>query len=203
MSKAFYVNLNACTGCKACQVACKDKWNLPVGRTWRRVAEYTGGAWIQENGTFQQNVFAYYVSVACNHCENPACIEACPAQAIMKRPDGIVVINQQDCIGCRYCEWACPYGAPQFDAEIGKMSKCNFCYDAIDAGESPACVGACPVRALDYGELSDLQAKYGTVRAVEPLPDHTITMPSVVLTPHKDSQLVGSGTGQLSNPEEV
>ncbi|MCC7450120.1 MAG: dimethylsulfoxide reductase subunit B [Anaerolineae bacterium] len=203
MSKAFYVNLNACTGCKACQVACKDKWNLPVGRTWRRVAEYTGGTWVQENGTFQQNVFAYYVSVACNHCENPACIEACPAQAIMKRPDGIVVINQQDCIGCRYCEWACPYGAPQFDAEIGKMSKCNFCYDAIDAGESPACVGACPVRALDYGELSDLQAKYGTVRAVEPMPDPNITRPSVVLSPHKDSQMVGSGTGQLSNPEEV
>jgi anaerobic dimethyl sulfoxide reductase subunit B (iron-sulfur subunit) len=203
MSKAFYVNLNACTGCKACQVACKDKWNLPVGRTWRRVAEYTGGAWVQENGTFQQNVFAYYVSVACNHCENPACIEACPAQAIMKRPDGIVVINQQDCIGCRYCEWTCPYGAPQFDAQIGKMSKCNFCYDAIDAGESPACVGACPVRALDYGELSDLQAKYGTLRAVEPLPDPSITRPSVVLSPHKDSQMVGSGTGQLSNPEEV
>jgi len=203
MSKAFYVNLNACTGCKACQVACKDKWNLPVGRTWRRVAEYTGGTWVQENNTFQQNVFAYYVSVACNHCENPACIEACPAQAIMKRPDGIVVINQQDCIGCRYCEWACPYGAPQFDAEIGKMSKCNFCYDAIDAGESPACVGACPVRALDYGELSDLQAKYGTVRAVEPMPDPNITRPAVVMSPHKDSQLVGSGTGQLSNPEEV
>ncbi len=203
MSKAFYVNLNACTGCKACQVACKDKWNLPVGRTWRRVAEYTGGSWVQENGTFQQNVFAYYVSVACNHCEKPACIEACPAQAIMKRPDGIVVINQQDCVGCRYCEWACPYGAPQFDAEIGKMSKCNFCYDAIDAGESPACVGACPVRALDYGELSELQAKYGTLRAVEPLPDPNITLPSVVLNPHKDAQLVGSGTGKLSNPEEV
>jgi anaerobic dimethyl sulfoxide reductase subunit B (iron-sulfur subunit) len=201
--KAFYVNLTACTGCKACQVACKDKWDLPVGVSWRRVAEYVGGNWVQQGNTYRQNVFAYYVSVACNHCAKPTCMEVCPAQAITKREDGLVLIDADKCIGCRYCAWACPYGAPQFNEALGKMTKCNFCYDYQDAGQVPSCVAACPSRALDFGELSDLQAKYGTLNAVEPLPDPSITQPALVLMAHKDAQLSGTGTGVLANPAEV
>jgi anaerobic dimethyl sulfoxide reductase subunit B (iron-sulfur subunit) len=198
----FHFNSNLCTGCKACQVACKDKWDLEVGVTWRRVAEFNGGEWVANaDGTYTQNVSAYYVSVACNHCQDPTCVEVCPAGAMIKREDGIVMIDQDACVGCRYCEWTCPYGAPQFSAKLGVMTKCNMCYDAVDAGEKPACVAACPSRALDFGELSELQAKYGTAAEVAPLPSASFTKPSIVITPHRNSAPVGVGV--LANPEEL
>ena len=199
---AFHFNSNLCTGCKACQIACKDKWDLPVGVTWRRVAEYSGGEWsVNPDGTFKNNVGGYYVSVACNHCASAACVDVCPTEAMHKREDGIVVIDQDKCIGCRYCEWACPYSAPQFDAERGVMTKCNLCADAVDAGELPTCVAACPSRALEFGERAELEAKYGTVHAVAPLPSADITDPSLVITPHRNSAPVGAGA--VANPEEV
>ncbi|MCC6803966.1 MAG: dimethylsulfoxide reductase subunit B [Anaerolineae bacterium] len=199
---AFHFNSNQCTGCKACQVACKDKWDLSVGVTWRRVAEYSGGEWtISPDGTFTQTVVGYYVSVACNHCASPSCVEVCPTQAMHRREDGIVMVDYDLCIGCRYCEWSCPYGAPQFDSERGVMTKCNFCYDAVDAGESPACVAACPSRALEFGEREELEAKYGSVHEVSPLPTASITDPSLVITPHRHSAPVGAGI--LANPEEI
>lgn len=201
---AFYFNANLCTGCKACQVACKDKWDLDIGVTWRRVAEFSGGNWtVNPDGTYENTVFAYYTSVACNHCENPLCRDVCPTQAITKREDGIVLIDQDKCIGCRYCEWACPYSAPQFDEARGVMTKCNMCVDSIDAGEPPACVGACPSRALDFGELDELRAKYGDVAALEPLPPAELTEPALVLTPHRNAVAVGSNAGKLANPEEI
>ncbi len=199
---AFHFNSELCTGCKACQIACKDKWDLEVGVTWRRVAEYGGGEWtINPDGTYNQSVVGYYVSVACNHCENPLCVEACPTQAMHKRDDGIVMVDPELCIGCRYCEWNCPYSAPQFDEARGIMTKCNFCYDAIDAGGAPACVEACPSRALEFGEREELEAKYGTQHEVAPLPSSSITNPSLIITPHRNAAPVGAG--ELANPEEV
>ncbi len=201
---AFYVDLNLCTGCKACQVACQDKWNLLHGMKWRRVAEYAGGTWIEhDDGSYSQNVFAYYVSVACNHCERPICQEVCPANAIYKRDDGIVLIDDSKCIGCRYCAWACPYAAPDFDEDTGKMTKCTFCSDYIDAGQPPACVAACPSRALNFGELSELRTKYGSENEIAPLPPASLTEPSLVLTPSPKAEQTKTGTGQLANPEEV
>lgn len=198
----FYFNANQCTGCKACQVACKDKWDLEVGVTWRRVAEFSSGEWtVNADGTFTQNIGTYYTSVACNHCENPACVDVCPTTAMHKRDDGIVVIDQEACIGCRYCEWACPYGAPQFSAALGVMTKCNLCYDAVEAGDKPACVGACPSRALEFGELEELRAKYGSTNELAPLPSAAITHPSLVITPHRNAAPVGAGP--VANPEEV
>ncbi|HSO27589.1 MAG TPA: 4Fe-4S dicluster domain-containing protein, partial [Anaerolineales bacterium] len=105
---------------------------------------------------------------------------------------------------CRYCEWACPYGAPQFVEAAGYMTKCNMCYDLVDQGQKPVCVDGCTMRCLDFGELSELRAKYGNLSAIEPLPDASHTSPALVLTPHKHSQLSGSGTGRITNlPEEV
>jgi anaerobic dimethyl sulfoxide reductase subunit B (iron-sulfur subunit) len=199
---AFHFNANLCTGCKACQVACKDKWDLPVGVTWRRVAEYSGGEWtVNHDGTFTQNVTGYYTSVACNHCADAACVSVCPTEAMHKRDDGIVVIDGDKCIGCRYCEWACPYGAPQFDASRGIMTKCNFCADAIDAGGSPTCVASCPSRALDFGERSALEAQYGYVNEIAPLPSASLTNPSLIITAHRNSAPVGAGP--VANPEEI
>jgi anaerobic dimethyl sulfoxide reductase subunit B len=208
MSKqlAFHVDLNDCTGCKACQVACKDKWDLEVGTSWRRVVEYAGGAWLKRGETYQQDVFTYYISLSCNHCAKPICEEICPTQAIYKRSeDGVVLIEDRKCIGCRYCEWACPYGGLQFDASQGKMTKCNFCFDELAQGRPPACVASCPSRALDFGSLEELRQRYGNdiTSEIEPLPREYFTAPALVLTPHRHAQVTGTGTGRLSNPEEI
>ena len=82
---AFYFNSELCTGCKACMIACIDKHNLNKGVLWRRVLEYSGGEWLPVGDAYEQNVFAYYVSLSCNHCENPVCAEACPTQAMHKK----------------------------------------------------------------------------------------------------------------------
>jgi anaerobic dimethyl sulfoxide reductase subunit B (iron-sulfur subunit) len=136
------------------------------------------------------------------HCEKPACVHACPTGAMTKREDGIVFVDQKLCIGCRYCEWACPYGAPQFIEEQGVMSKCNLCMDLIDEGGKPACVEACVMRALDFGDIEELRAKYGDLAAIEPLPDASITQPAMVITPHKHAQASGNGTGRILNLAE-
>lgn len=207
MSKqlAFYFDASACTGCKVCQVACQDKNDLPAGLLWRRVFQYGGGGWTQQgNVKVPNNIFVYSVSTACMHCEEPKCAEVCPAAAITKRDDGVVLIDQDKCIGCRYCQWACPYGAVQFREDLGVMSKCTFCEDLLAQGQNPACVDACVMRALDFGELDELRTKYGNVNAIEPLPEASYTKPAVVITPHKHAQASGAGTGRILNlPEEV
>ncbi len=199
----FYFNSSACTGCKACQVACQDKNDLPASIAWRRVIRYGGGNWVQA-ATFSvpNGLFVYNVTLSCQHCQDPVCVQVCPTTAMTKGADGIVTIDQDKCIGCRYCEWACPYGAPQFNEAIGVMSKCNFCQDLLAEGGNPACVDACPMRALDFGELEDLQAKYGTVNAIEPMPSGEYTNPSIVITPHKNAEMVGAGTGHILNLAE-
>jgi anaerobic dimethyl sulfoxide reductase subunit B (iron-sulfur subunit) len=204
---AFYFDASACTGCKACAVACKDRSNLPVGVNWRRVYHYEGGEWGADPNNkdlmIPKNLFVYATSVACMHCQVPVCANVCPTGAITKRDDGIVLINKDQCIGCRYCQWACPYGAPQFDEEAGVMTKCDFCQDLQAQGQNPVCVDACVMRVLDFGDLGELRAKYGREAAIEPLPPADISYPAVVITPHKDSQSSGSGTGKILTLEEV
>lgn len=200
---AFYFDSSACSGCKACQVACKDKHGLEVGRLWRRVYEVVGGDWLADGNAWVSNVFAYNISVSCNHCEKPICMEVCPTKAIYKRNDGIVLINDKVCVGCGYCRWACPYNAPKLDPVTGKMTKCTFCADDLEIGKDPACVSACPMRVLDYGELDELIEKYGVVRAVYPLPQDSITGPALVLTPHKDTRRSGSTDIRIGNKEEL
>jgi len=201
---AFYFDATACTACKACQLACQDKNQLAPNQLWRRVIPYTGGGWtIQEGFYVPNNFFTYAVSIACNHCARPICAEVCPTKAISKRDDGVVLIDQSKCIGCSYCEWACPYGAPRIDEEAGVMTKCTFCEDLLAQGQNPACVDACVMRAIDFGPLEELQAKYGTVNAIEPLPDSSLTQPSLVITPHKHAQLSGTGTGKIDILEEA
>jgi anaerobic dimethyl sulfoxide reductase subunit B (iron-sulfur subunit) len=200
----FYVDIEKCTGCKACQIACKDKNNLPVGVRWRRVFQYEGGEWVNQSGTMiPSDVYAYSVSSACMHCENALCVEVCPAGAMTKREDGIVEINPDKCIGCRYCSWACPYGAPQFNESLGVMTKCNMCADLVDQGQRPACVEACPYRAMDFGPLDELRAQHSNFSAPAPLPDPSITNPSVVYNPNRATKFSGDTSGHLMNLEEL
>lgn len=195
----FYVNVANCTGCKACEIACKDKSNLPSGVRWRRVYEFGGGDWVQDGEqVVPSGVFSYFVSNACNHCEKPICMEVCPASAISKRDDGIVLIDADKCIGCRYCSWACPYGAPQFNEEAKVMTKCNFCYDLQAQGEKPACVDGCPYRVLEFGDIEELKAKHGNLNNVAPMPDPSLTKPAVVYSPHKNTR-TSATSGQVMN----
>ncbi|HET9911231.1 MAG TPA: DmsC/YnfH family molybdoenzyme membrane anchor subunit [Anaerolineales bacterium] len=150
MTYAFTFDATFCSGCKACQAACKDKNNLPLGVLWRRVIEVSGGTWQRNGEAWNNTVFAYNLSIACNHCIHPKCAGICPTGAYDIREDGIVLLDTTKCIGCGYCAWGCPYGAPQYNPGTGTMSKCNFCVDNIEQGLPPACVAACPMRVLDY-----------------------------------------------------
>ena len=201
----FYVDTSKCTGCKTCQLSCKDKNDLPVGVNFRRVYEYAGGDWVQhEDGTFSNNVFAYYVSVSCNHCATPACTKACPTGAMHKREqDGLVVVDNKVCVGCRYCEMACPYGAPQYNPEKKHMTKCDGCFERVEEGKKPICIESCPLRALEFGPIDELRAKYGSRANVAPLPDPKLTNPSLIIATSRNTRLTGDKTGSIQNPTEV
>lgn len=199
---AFYIDTSRCSGCKACQAACNDKHNIGIGILWRRVYEISGGDWIQKGNAWIHNVHAYNISMACNHCEDPICVKTCPTKAMYKRKDGIVLVDENKCIGCRYCEWACPYGSLQYDSDKGVMTKCTLCYDYIDEGKNPSCVDACPMRVLEFGELKELKKKYGDVAEIYPLPKKEITKPAIVINLHKDS-LKFSVKMSVVNKEEV
>jgi len=209
MSYAFTFDASACSGCKTCQEACKDKNNLPVGLLLRRVIEVSGGEWHIIGSAWVNSVFAYNLSIACNHCSHPKCAGVCPVDAYTVRPDGIVLIDASRCMGCDYCAWACPYGAPQYDTESGTMTKCDFCYDRLDAGMPPSCVAACPLRVLDYETIEELSTvKEGQnlwqLPATEhpfPLPDYSRTEPHLIIKPH--TGMNSPHAKEVSNLEEL
>ncbi len=201
---AFFIDTQICTGCKTCMVACKDKSDLPRGLRWRRVYEFCGGDWIERpDGTFTQDVFAYYISMGCNHCKEPACVESCPSCAMHKNEAGIVLLDSKKCVGCRYCEWACPYSAPQFDDINGVMTKCDFCEDRLLEGDKPFCVDACPTRALLFGDYDELIASHGKKGIIAPLPSPEMTDPNLVIEPPDKAQSPENTNGLIQNPEEV
>lgn len=154
MRRAFVFDPNRCTGCGACELACSIENRLGTDRSWRSVLTFN------ERGA--AGAPRFHLSIACNHCKTAACMEACPALAYERdRVSGAVLIRQELCIGCRYCSWACPYGAPRFEPEHGVMGKCTFCEHRIAEGQKPACAALCPTGALDYAELpeSELSAE--------------------------------------------
>jgi len=146
----FHLDLHRCVGCGACVLACRIENGRADGSAWRRVlplnlARRPGGP-------------TYFLSVACHHCERPACLSGCPSGAYEKRADGVVLHREDRCIGCRYCEMTCPFGTPQFDVDRGVVSKCHLCARRLDRGLDPACAAACPMAALRYtapGEVGD------------------------------------------------
>lgn len=174
----FYVNMEVCTGCRTCQVTCKEKNRLPIGEVFRHVATY-------ETGEYPHPGHFHY-SGSCNHCENPACVENCPTGAMyIDSKDGTVQHDDEACIGCRMCVMSCPYGIPQFSESDGVVHKCNFCRD-LPEDEQPVCVAACPQFALEYGDIDELKAKHPD--AVVDLPflyPSSATSPKRIITPRE------------------
>jgi anaerobic dimethyl sulfoxide reductase subunit B (iron-sulfur subunit) len=200
----FHFDSSSCSGCKTCQVACKDKNDLPAGLRYRRVYEIAGANWKKtDEGAWEHDIVAYNLSIACNHCEDPACVKACPTKAMHAALDGIILIDPKKCVGCRYCEWACPYGAPQYNQKSGTMQKCDFCRDYILDGKQPVCVASCPMRALEFGPIGQLVEKFGDNRTVFPLPNPELTKPALYIKPHPDSGRASELGASIINREEV
>ena len=196
--------MSRCTGCKTCVVACKDANDLDVGVAFRKVYEVVGGATTKdETGCVSTDCFVYYMSLSCNHCTDPVCVEVCPTQAMHKNVDtGLVSVDVEKCIGCGYCHLSCPYSAPKVDPKKGHSVKCDGCAQQVAAGESPVCVLACPSRALSFGTLEQMRQK-GEVIDVAPLPPASQTLPSLFLTPCLDAQPSGSDQVSIGNIAEV
>jgi anaerobic dimethyl sulfoxide reductase subunit B len=196
----FTVDLRSCTGCKACQIACQDKHGLEPGILWRRVVAVEGGGWQRRGETWRDGTFTYFVSLSCMHCERPICVEVCPTKAMARGADGIVAVDPERCIGCRYCEWACPYRAPQFDAAAGVMTKCDLCRDELQEGRDPACVAACQMRVLSVADFTeDRPGENDTF----PLPPAALTEPTTALTPHRDVLRAAAAHPRIGNEEEI
>jgi Fe-S-cluster-containing dehydrogenase component len=168
MRYGMVIDLKRCIGCKGCTLACKVQNGTPRGVFWQKVHQKEIGTWPNANRV--------YLPTACMHCQNPPCVDVCPTGASYKRADGIVAVDYDKCMGCRYCETACPYGARTFiDAlrgyfpqgptayeqvmyakhQVGVEEKCNFCMDLVSKGEQPACVATCVAHARFFGNLDD------------------------------------------------
>lgn len=148
--RGWEYDLTKCIGCHSCAVACKMENNtyLPGPQDKAAAVNYRMVVF-RESGEYPTPK-RDFVSMACFHCADPACAKACPEGAVVKGADGTVQIDQAKCVGCRRCEWACPYGAPQFNGTTGKMEKCHFCAHRTKVGLEPACVQACVGRALKH-----------------------------------------------------
>ena len=203
----WLIDLDKCTGCDSCTIACKSENNtrplsspMPFKNGRGVLPDHVSYRWVvkKEAGDYPKPTLTFVTS-ACNHCEHPACLASCPTEpnAISKGPDGIVLIDQEVCIGCKNCIQACPYGAPQFNSETEKVEKCTFCihrlYEYDEAGELvivggnpvrtgflPACVTTCVGNALHLVDVvGGFDPSESGMNAPEGFADPALTKPSV------------------------
>jgi sulfite dehydrogenase (quinone) subunit SoeB len=177
MRLGLVIDLDVCVGCHACAVSCKQ-WNAsgttgalsdyqpygaePSGVWFNRIRHYEVGSY--------PNSKTINFPMSCMHCEDADCVTVCPTGASYKRAeDGIVLIDQDKCMGCNYCSWACPYGARELDRSTGTMKKCTLCVDRIydqaipEADRQPACVLTCPAHARMFGDFDDPHSEVSKV----------------------------------------
>ena len=165
------IDTTKCTGCGACKAACQIRNDLPQGTSYVRI-KTTGD---ESSPTF--------VAIQCQHCAQPPCAQVCPAKATYRRDDGVVMIHEKMCVGCKYCELACPYQARVYVEERGVADKCWLCLDYVQEGKNPACVDACVLGARTFGQQDDPTSEVAKLVAsgqAQPLYPDFGTQPSIV-----------------------
>ncbi len=196
MRYGMLINLTKCVGCNACTAACRNHNGTPSGISYHKIMKYEVG--IYPNSRMK------FLPMPCMHCNNAPCEKACPVGATIKRPDGIVDVNADKCIGCRGCVTACPYDSRQFVWDIknyyqqapgtffekikqksfqkGTVVKCNFCLDRVQKGDVPACVATCPSQCRIFGDLDDPDSEISKAIAANnarPFREELETIPAV------------------------
>ena len=148
---AIVTDLNRCVGCLACSVACKSVNSVPIGNFWNKTLRIGPNESLAESER-EQN-YMYFLTVQCQHCENPECVKVCPTEASHIRDDGTIQIDKAKCIGCQFCVMACPYGVRYLNEEEKVVEKCTLCEQRIVQGELPQCVSQCGGMARFFGDL--------------------------------------------------
>ena len=191
------IQVEKCIGCGRCVEACKEENSVPVEpfyfRTW--VERYI----IRKNGVVVQSIDtrispaqnppadgqvlrSFFVPKLCNQCDSPPCVQVCPVGATFKTPEGIILVDEKRCIGCRYCIQACPYGARYLHPVTMTADKCTFCYHRIRQGLLPACVEVCPTQARIFGDLASNASpltRFERMNTLHVLKAHMNTEPKV------------------------
>jgi len=173
MQYGMVIDLSRCVGCNSCTIACRSEHGTPLGIQFHKIKIYEVGKYPTAKMKF--------LPMLCMHCHEPPCLTVCPTGATHQREDGIMLIDEGKCIGCRYCVLACPYESRQFISDIknyyarnlptpyemlkqegfekGTVVKCNFCVHRLDDGRLPACVETCPAQARYFGDLNDPESE--------------------------------------------
>lgn len=146
----LYLNSKRCIGCHGCELHCKTNKGLPVGPI---LCEINHESLKKAVRGVPKTEFRFR---SCYHCEDPYCVPVCPTGAMRKREDGIVYVDQETCIGCMACVGACPWAVPQHNPATGKVVKCDYCMDRVDAGLKPACVTRCAAHALKFVTMQEI-----------------------------------------------
>jgi Fe-S-cluster-containing dehydrogenase component/DMSO reductase anchor subunit len=186
MGKGFLFDHNKCVACNACSAACiqENGWSIHA----REVLTY--------NPKVSMPVPLTNISIACNHCEIPVCLEGCPSSVYSRHLiTGAVIVADFKCIGCSYCEWNCPYGAPKFDTGKRIIGKCNLCYTRLIDGHLPACSEACPTGALSFGDLDKQEGQ----KLYSLLPDKNLN-PAIRFTGNQYNSVLREIPEKISKP---
>lgn len=160
--KFLLIDIDLCARCYSCEIACKQENNIGVGPRWRRITT------LGPRRLGEEDLHLDFVPVSCIHCDDPTCAYFCPTDAISKRKDGVVVIDEEKCNGCQLCIYGCPHGNMSFDPERNVAGKCNLCMDRIDYGLEPSCVQHCFCGALQWvneKELAEITQEMHTTRS--------------------------------------
>ena len=212
------IDLDVCVGCHACAVSCKE-WNTggypaPLSDE-NAYGDQVSGVWLNRVHGFEVASGAdagrtVHFPKSCLHCEDAPCVTVCPTGASYKRAeDGIVLVDEDLCIGCKLCSWACPYGAREFDRDGGVMKKCTLCIDRIynenlaEEERVPACVSACPTTARFFGDFNDPDSQVSQLKAThdgyELLPEMGLraTNTYLALRPNRSAQQSGAAAPAL------
>lgn len=206
----FEVDLDKCSGCKACVVACHTLNGLEEDESWRRVGTITIGEPDSEPASSPSTSLPttslpaiQHVTTACHHCEDPGCLNGCPVKAYDKDPvTGIVRHLDDQCIGCKYCTMMCPYEVPQYSDRLGIVRKCDMCHQRLSAGEAPACVQACPNEAIEIKIVPKHHSFGADDRLAAGAPHSSITRPTTNYKTTR-SEAIGAAIPQDDRVDEV